>query len=761
MASTAFEVRSTQVLYEERTREWTTHRDPLVIPPAPAPSKWAAAAAGSGGKERKEKEKQHGPTTPDDKRPAGATWRESPVPDRLSAQRPFCHRHPLQSHKDSLPLTVGRSGRALRSLRDGMTAEVNVEGASLLDRVLREAPRSFERRPRGPYILELDHADERFWRGGSEGKTDALRESRACGKNGTVEIKNSKGLGFGFGSRPWNLKEASSSTVRWHFRAFWEGGDGSALSAQPESGPGLGWGGDQRAMRGGTRRLRTVAIAPWWIFHRVRISSLSFAVGGGVGMRRSGVEKEGGAGGTDEDWVVWGGRQRKWGWSGRRWEGGHDGEGGFERVLGGGDSGLEENDGDGEGEGVTIMIAQGSGGRGPRQGEYGNWMALEWRASPAWAMEPGRRTRLAVRPLALRESREPERCSSERRRRDSGAGEICVCVGSSPLSLLHVHHTPLMAATSQPIAFPSNSIDATMASGSFSGNNGSFNPASYTRAFFGSPISWRPGSFGSRFYPGSSPGQLLGPLDPTDFRCGKISSSIESDRGSLLHALSTMEREDELCRNYTCCGLNLTDLHALVDHFEECHVVVVDPYAASGSVLAPPGTTLKNPSYFPADPMSMHQHAQQHLGSFDPDDMELDLDSSPSSSSASSPPQTPVTTPLPYSSYASSFASLSQPNSACPSPVSAFDTTAVMPSRGSPLASFPPTHRGVSARAEEAFNGYSAYSDYSAGMPGTVPAGLAGHAVAEDNGSSEPGSPFGCLPPRVALQRQHDPTTPR
>lgn len=62
-----------------------------------------------------------------------------------------------------------------------------------------------------------------------------------------------------------------------------------------------------------------------------------------------------------------------------------------------------------------------------------------------------------------------------------------------------------MATTSQPIAFQSpNHPDFNMASGSFTG----------TRPYFlGSPISWRAGSFGSRFYPGCSPGQLLGPLE--------------------------------------------------------------------------------------------------------------------------------------------------------------------------------------------------------------------------------------------------------
>lgn len=51
-----------------------------------------------------------------------------------------------------------------------------------------------------------------------------------------------------------------------------------------------------------------------------------------------------------------------------------------------------------------------------------------------------------------------------------------------------------------------------MGNGSLTGQNGSFTPASFRR-FMGSPISFRTGSFGSRFYPGVSPGQLLGPLE--------------------------------------------------------------------------------------------------------------------------------------------------------------------------------------------------------------------------------------------------------
>lgn len=79
--------------------------------------------------------------------------------------------------------------------------------------------------------------------------------------------------------------------------------------------------------------------------------------------------------------------------------------------------------------------------------------------------------------------------------------------------------------SSEPISLPpshnshnhNNTGDYAMASGSYTGsNNGSFNPASYTRHFLGSPISWRAGSFGfgGRIYPSGSPmDQLLGSIE--------------------------------------------------------------------------------------------------------------------------------------------------------------------------------------------------------------------------------------------------------
>ncbi|KAH9974972.1 hypothetical protein BGW80DRAFT_1487964 [Lactifluus volemus] len=310
-------------------------------------------------------------------------------------------------------------------------------------------------------------------------------------------------------------------------------------------------------------------------------------------------------------------------------------------------------------------------------------------------------------------------------------------------------------AQPQPIIHSPFQDDHPMPSPSYSStHNGSFNPASYTRAFFAS------GSFGNRHFPGSSPSQFLNPLDPA---AGKMSSSIESDRGSIINALSAIEREEELCRNYTCCGLNLQDLHALVEHFEESHVVVVDPCSqAVPSQLYPnnyqsPVPNTKFDQYQGPRPHPQHQLAHQHhhlqhhqrqQGSFDPaDDMELDVDSSPASSSASSPPLTPITTPLvPYSTQrafaaTTSFTplSLSQPPSACPSPVSAFDTTTVLPSR--PLTS---TIAAALSSAQDSFSPYSPYSDYN-----PIPSPLQASHEAASGSSSQPGSPYSCVPPTL------------
>jgi hypothetical protein len=122
------------------------------------------------------------------------------------------------------------------------------------------------------------------------------------------------------------------------------------------------------------------------------------------------------------------------------------------------------------------------------------------------------------------------------------------------------------------------------------------------------------------------------------------------------------------------------------------------------------------------------------------------MDSSPASSSASSPPLTPVTTPLvPYTTQRAfanaSFTplSLSQPSSECPSPVSAFDTATVLPSRASTSSISP-----FSQSQHDSFSSFSAYSEY-----GAVTSPLQASQEIGSASSSQPGSPYGCVPPTL------------
>ncbi|KAF7986780.1 hypothetical protein HWV62_20386 [Athelia sp. TMB] len=309
-----------------------------------------------------------------------------------------------------------------------------------------------------------------------------------------------------------------------------------------------------------------------------------------------------------------------------------------------------------------------------------------------------------------------------------------------------------MATTSQPIALP-NYQDSQMSSGSYSGNNGSMSSSSY-RQMIGSPLSWRAGSFGSRFYSGCSPSQLLGPLDPNDFKFGPMSSSIESDHGSIHNAISVLNREDELSRNFTCCGIHLTDLHAVVEHFEVVHVVVADQQALAGQYqnALSAGAPRNQMQSYP-------DHSQRQYHAFDPDDMELDVDSSSNSqpsSGGSSPPDTPIDTPNTVYSGHSFSRSNSHPGSSCASPhvgsppVSAFDTV-ILPYHHHHVNAFPPSIGGRPAHASvvDMFNQYSGYSDYSSCMPGTVPSPPAYDDQAHSHSASEPGSPSGCVPPAL------------
>jgi transcription factor SFP1 len=65
----------------------------------------------------------------------------------------------------------------------------------------------------------------------------------------------------------------------------------------------------------------------------------------------------------------------------------------------------------------------------------------------------------------------------------------------------------MAATTSQPISLPIHGQDQQFQDVSMSmmSSGGSFNPASYTRHFLDSPLSWRDSSFGMRYPTGISP----------------------------------------------------------------------------------------------------------------------------------------------------------------------------------------------------------------------------------------------------------------
>jgi transcription factor SFP1 len=69
----------------------------------------------------------------------------------------------------------------------------------------------------------------------------------------------------------------------------------------------------------------------------------------------------------------------------------------------------------------------------------------------------------------------------------------------------------LSMTAAQPIVRTTAASPDTAMANSSLGRNGAWNPASYTRQFMGSPISWRMGSFGGRHY--VSPSQILTSLE--------------------------------------------------------------------------------------------------------------------------------------------------------------------------------------------------------------------------------------------------------
>ncbi|KAJ7710941.1 hypothetical protein B0H17DRAFT_1190607 [Mycena rosella] len=174
--------------------------------------------------------------------------------------------------------------------------------------------------------------------------------------------------------------------------------------------------------------------------------------------------------------------------------------------------------------------------------------------------------------------------------------------------------------TALPAATPSQQ-DYNMDGGSYTGQ---FNPAGYSRHFLGSPISWRAGSFGDRYCTRQS---------PTAMPVGSFHPLKSPQDPSILDVWNVFDRQGELCRNYTCCGTHLPDLHALLDHFEEVHDRSQPP-----QIQSPFNSQMNTPESAPATPQLSHQQPQ-YSTPLDPDDMDLGLDYS------DAPPPPPCTAP--------------------------------------------------------------------------------------------------------------------
>lgn len=110
--------------------------------------------------------------------------------------------------------------------------------------------------------------------------------------------------------------------------------------------------------------------------------------------------------------------------------------------------------------------------------------------------------------------------------------------------------------------------------------------------------------------------------------------------------------------------------------------------------------------------------------------MELDVDQNTSapSSGAPSPPDTPISTPLSGYPSPTAYSAAPSPLASKPaSPISAFETTTVLPSRahhGGFRSSVGAGPSGSAARTEDAFNTYAGYSDYSSLLPGATPTAM-------------------------------------
>lgn len=163
--------------------------------------------------------------------------------------------------------------------------------------------------------------------------------------------------------------------------------------------------------------------------------------------------------------------------------------------------------------------------------------------------------------------------------------------------------------------------------------------------------------------------------------------------------------------------MELADLHALLEHFEEVHVVVLD------SPSLRPTTTARSSaeSDMSMDDDDDDDDSTEPQSAFDPDAM--DLDSGPSSSSGSTPPSTPpidITGAL-INSASTLFDNNNLVIRTSSRALSKAAASGSMSGYNTPRGISPhPTTPGAERSEASLFNPYASYSDFSALMPGTV-----------------------------------------
>ncbi|KAF7290635.1 hypothetical protein MIND_01303700 [Mycena indigotica] len=193
---------------------------------------------------------------------------------------------------------------------------------------------------------------------------------------------------------------------------------------------------------------------------------------------------------------------------------------------------------------------------------------------------------------------------------------------------------------STPIALPPTHHSEDYQMGSYGGPGSSFS----SNRYMGSPMSWRPGSFGAQFVPSQSPtAMLVGSYDS--------SRSPQTNDSSIVNAWNVFDRQGELCRNYSCCGTDLPDLHALLEHFEDVHIIVKDrtqpptvhiPFNPQVDSSPLPPTT-----YNPADEMDLGlDYAYEQVDDSSPPPLST-APTSPGTSRAPSPTPSPTSAQRP------------------------------------------------------------------------------------------------------------------